>query len=99
MIVMSTQEQISLVSSCWCSGSLPESLPFLKSMMALFEPMKAFQPDIHLPSYRCKRGPMPPLGRWNFVFVRKAAPSEIRFAVPAEISRDEPAPKQTPIKP
>ena len=56
-------------------------------MMALLEPMKAFQPDIHLPSYRYKRDLMPPLGRQNFVFVRKAGPCEIRFAVPAEISQ------------
>jgi len=31
------QEQTSLVSSCWRSGSLPGSPPFLKSMNALFE--------------------------------------------------------------
>ena len=32
---------------------------------------------------------MPLLGSQNFVFVRIAGPSEIRFAVPAEISRDK----------
>lgn len=47
------------MSSCWCSLIHPESPPFLRSMMALLESSKAFQPDTHLPSCRCEPGLMP----------------------------------------